>query len=582
MVAIILSIVAALPAFADNSGISVIGENLSQELRAKILSEIDSAPAPETKFEARRQARRAASRVSDYLNSHGYFDAQITPSINPGPPVQPVITIDPGAQFTLGAIEIDYVDTAPMSKAQENAKAAIRLATKEIAYPEDVISGERQIVGALKNAGYAFAEAEPRNVIGDAQAATIDVTYKINAGPRIRFGKTIYTNVVRTRNTYKERLIPFEYGDIFSPQALAELNARLGKARLYSLYAARLSDTASGVSPDGDEIRDVLITLRERDRYTIATGGSYSTSEGPGVTIEWTRRNATRRGDTLKVSTILAEQQRALGADWNFPNLFGYGRGLTLTSLAGRDETDAYDRESLTLGAQLDIYQSPQVTYALGAASEITRETDLQGERDLQILSVSGGVRLDYANSLLDPTTGWRSDMRVEPGLVFGEEAANFIAVSGQISAYRPITDDKRLVVAARARSGLVYGSETLELPTSRRFFAGGGGSARGYAYQAIGPRDATNTPIGGRGLLEISGEARWRHSEKLGYAAFVDGASVTSRDAPSFSDLQFGVGAGVRYYTAIGPIRLDLATPLNREAGDDPLQVYISIGQAF
>ena len=551
-------------------------------MRAELARELEAGPAPETRFEARRQARRAAGTLGDYLNSRGYFDARLVPSVEPGPPIRPIVAIDPGPRFQLGALAVEFIGAAPLPGAQASAREALDLEPGRTALPEEVIAAERRIVTVLKDAGYAFAKAGPRDVIGDADAATIDVTYKIEPGPRIRFGEVVYAGEVRTRAVYRQRLIPFEAGDIFSPAALAELNARLGETRLYSLYAARLADVPARTTPDGDEVRDVVITLRERDRYTIATGASYSTNEGAGITIEWTRRNASRRGDTLTLSTTLAEQQRALGADWSFPNILGYGRGLTLSAQAGRDETDAFDREAVVLGAQLDIYQSPEITYAFGAASEFTRETDLQGERDLQVLSVSAGARLDYADSVLDPTEGWRGNVRLEPGLVFGEEAANFVLVSGQFSAYRGLTDDRRFILAGRVRSGLVYGSDTLELPTSRRFFAGGGGSARGYGYQAIGPRDDTNTPIGGRGVLEVSAEARWRRSDTLGFAAFIDGASVSTRDAPSVSDLQFGIGAGVRYYTAIGPIRLDLATPLNRKSGDDPLQVYISIGQAF
>jgi translocation and assembly module TamA len=173
-------------------------------------------------------------------------------------------------------------------------------------------------------------------------------------------------------------------------------------------------------------------------------------------------------------------------------------------------------------------------------------------------------------------------DARAEPGIVIGDREAQYFSLNSQLSAYQKLDQEARLVLASRIRSGFVFGAALDELPVSRRFFAGGGGSARGFEYQSVGPRAADGTPTGGKGLLEVSGELRWRRDGPLGYVAFVDGASVVANESASFNDVRYSAGIGVRYDTLVGPIRFDIATPLDPRDGDDPVQIYVSIGQAF
>ncbi|MDJ0921390.1 MAG: BamA/TamA family outer membrane protein [Henriciella sp.] len=567
---------------AQSTTVTLQGEALSADLKRDLTSALMEEPVPETLFEARRQARSAAARLEDYLNSRGYFAAALTPRVDPGTPPLPIVEVDPGPRFSLGEISLTFQGTPPNQAAQTDARAAVRGQAGDFALPDDVIADERRLVASLKSSGYAYAEAEARDVLGDEIDATIDVVYRIHAGPRIRLGNVQFGSGLRTRRAYAQRIIPFELGDIYTPEALAELNRRLGATQLYSVYAARLSDDVADVTPEGDEVRDVILTLVERDRYTISAGASFSTDEGGGLTVEWTRRNASRRGDRLTVGATTAVQERGIDVEWRLPHAFGYGRTLSFNGAAGREETDAFDRDGVILGTALDIEYSPRVNFTFGGASEFTRETDTSGERDLQIFSVSGATLLDYSSDLLDPTSGWRLSGRVEPGTAIGDNASNFVSLTSQASFYQSLFSSERWVVAGRVESGIVSGAEALDLPTSRRFFAGGGGSARGFAYQSIGPKDEDGQPVGGRGLFETSAELRWRRSETLGFAAFVDGASVSSRDVPDLSSLRYGAGLGVRYFTAIGPLRFDLATPLDREDGEDPVQIYISIGQAF
>jgi translocation and assembly module TamA len=577
----LIAIFAAVqPVWADE--VRVESETAGESLLSDIQREIRDSGSTETLFEARRQARNAARKTEDYLNSRGYFAPEISYTVDAGPPYIGRVSVEPGPLFTLAEIALD-TGADPLPEQAQTALQSVRtLASGDTAKPDAIFAEEAALVAALKAVGYADASAQDRAVIGDREAGTLDVTYRITPGPRIQLGQVIYPKDARTRRDYLTRLIPFETEEIYSPQKLAVLNRRLNATRNYRFVSVQLAEDARQTLPNGDEVRDVLVQLEERARYTLTSGTSYSTTEGPGLAASLTRRNATRRGDTITGGMTLAQLERSFSVDWRIPNTTGFDRSLVLSSELGREETDAFDREAVTVSGTFEVRQSDRLTYAVGASSEFTREEDAFEQRDQQILSTSLGVRLDFADDPLDATSGWRVDARGEPGVVIGDREAQFFSLNGQISAYQPLDQNKRIVAAARVRSGFVFGAALSDLPVSRRFFAGGGGSARGFEYQSVGPEDADGTPTGGRGLLEMSGEMRWRRDGPLGFVAFLDGATVSADQGIEFGDLRYSAGLGVRYDTLVGPIRLDLATPIDPDQGDDPIQVYVSIGQAF
>lgn len=556
--------------------------NANADLLDSLRQELAFSDPPATIFEARRAARRAEERAESYLNSLGYFSPQITYTVEPGEPPQVALNVEPGPVFTFATISID-TGTNELSPEAREAVDSIRVnSVGDAAIPKRIIAEEAGLLTALKMVGYADARVLERSVIGDRDAGTIDLSYRINPGPRVQLGSVIYDSDTRVRRPFLDRLTPFKQGDYYSPQALATLNRRLNATRNFSFVSVQLSGESAGHVAEGVEIRDVFVQLDDRDRYTLSTGASFSSSEGPGLTAGMVRRNATRRGDTLSAAITLATLERTLNVDWRVPNITALDRTLVLSAEGSREETDAFDREAVTLTGTFEVRASEHLTYAFGVGSEFTREEDAFEQRDQQIVSGSFGARLDYANDPLDATQGWRIDARAEPGIVIGDREAQYVSVNGQISVYQALDENDRFVLANRLRSGFLFGAALSDLPVSRRFFAGGGGSARGFEYQSVGPQDSTGIPTGGRGLLEISSEVRWRREGPLGFVTFLDGATVSADQGTQFDDVRYSAGLGVRYDTLVGPIRFDVATPINPRPGEAPLQFYVSIGQAF
>ena len=225
--------------------------------------------------------------------------------------------------------------------------------------------------------------------------------------------------------------------------------------------------------------------------------------------------------------------------------------------------------------------RSDHVAFTVGGEAAAIRETDPLGERDLGLVNLLADLRLDYADDPLNPTRGWRSEARTEPSVAFGGSDTQFIRTTGQLRGYLPVGEGARAVLAGRFRFGTISGAATDDVPLSRRFFAGGGGSVRGYDFQGIGPT-LNGEPVGGRSLVELSVEARVKVRDKWSVVGFVDAGDIGRADIPELNDLRAGAGLGLRYDTIAGPLRVDVAVPLDRQQGDEPVHIYISLGQAF
>jgi translocation and assembly module TamA len=190
----------------------------------------------------------------------------------------------------------------------------------------------------------------------------------------------------------------------------------------------------------------------------------------------------------------------------------------------------------------------------------------------------------DGSDNLLDPTRGFRLSGRLSPELSMRGQRFTYARTQVDASAYHPVSDN--VVVAGRIRLGAIFGASDFNIAPSRRFYSGGGGSVRGYGYQQLGPKDVDGDPIGGRGLAEFGLEARIRLRQfaggNFGIVPFFDGGSLTTRSLPNLSHMRYAAGLGARYYSSFGPIRIDVGVPLNRQKGDGPFAVTVSLGQAF
>lgn len=214
-----------------------------------------------------------------------------------------------------------------------------------------------------------------------------------------------------------------------------------------------------------------------------------------------------------------------------------------------------------------------------GAGLNYSQIEDAGVEETFFYVTLPANIAWNSDNDVLNPTRGFRTSLTVTPFV--GD--VNFIQTRLSAASRHVFGEDARYTIAGRGAIGSSFGIDRDDIPATERFFAGGGGSVRGFAFQEAGPLDAELDPIGGASLVEANIEGRVRVREKVQLAAFVDAGTVSESDFPDFSEeVLVGAGLGARYLTPIGPLRIDVATPVNGRETDDPVQFYIALGQPF
>lgn len=543
-------------------------------------------PVPETLFDARRQAERAAQVVSTFLESEGYFQAEVEPFADGQNVFSRGVRVTAGPLFVYAARKIAYIGEAPDATTQTELETLLSpLDDGAPARAQPVIETGDALVARLRGAGYPDAAADPVDALADAKAGTIELEFRLRPGRRASFGGLSVSGLGATRQEFIANLRPWKDGDRVTPARMDEFRGRLAETGLFATTAVRLGG-AGEPGADGETPRDVVVEVTERERRTIAVGASASTSDGYGLDAEWQLRNWSGWGDSLTLAGQVATLERRVGATYRLPHIGKYGRILSLSGEVEDFETDAFDQTGANISATLEEQISPRVRGSLGVEFGFASIADQQtrtlgtGRRDLYILSGAGTAEYVGVRDILDPVNGLRARLAIEPGITWGDTNIGFTRISGEARIYSNFGTDN-LVGAVRGRLGTIAGANGA--PPDRLFFAGGGGSVRGYEYQALSPRDPiTNLPTGGRSLIETSAEIRYRATDTLGYVAFLDAGAAGSNVEPPIEEMRFGAGLGLRYYTAFGPLRADIAVPLDKQEGDADFQIYISIGQAF
>lgn len=559
---------------ADLDGIP---DNLAD--RADSVLQTYQAP-PASLLEARRRADRAAGTVEEFLASEGYLAARAVPQRIEQSTSTPRIEITPGKRFRIASVTVDFVGDIDAGTREEVNKARKGLLIGGPAHTSSIERMDALLVNHMKNAGYAFAISGDIDVLASRADANVEVTYTLIPGPRVKLGELVLPDEISTRPRAVRVMRTWQPGEYYTPDKIRTLRTRLRSSGLYDGIGIEISET-----PDADGTYPVELLLAESKPRSVGVGASLSTTEGAGIDTYWEKRNITGRGDKVRVEGAVANISRNLTAKYELPNIGRYGRTLDAEIGARQLETDAYDLTGLKTGATLSQPFNKNFTISAGAYVDVTRTVEYALTRsgpsdpiDQVTFFTPLSATYNTVKNTLDPQDGNRLFLTLEPSVSTGTVNAVYTRYLSNATTYHSFTDS--LVAAARVEAGGFLGDT--DVPADRLFFAGGGGTVRGYAYQSLSPQNADGDYVGGEALFDASLELRWRKSKRWGYAAFVDTGAAAADFGEVFGDLRSAFGLGVRYYPGFGPIRLDIATPISPRDGDDPVQVYISIGQAF
>lgn len=558
--------------------------------------------APVGAFALVTRADSDAGRFDRVLRSFGYYDGYIEILIagraTDDPALLPlledlpdtyetevVVAIDPGPLYRLGDVRLE-------GDVPEGARAAFDLSKGEPARAAEVLAAGQAVLDALLEDGFALAQVSPPDAVVDHDTRTMDVLYLAEPGPRLSIGPVTVSGLERLREDYVLRRLDLAPGMRFSPSRLEAARRDLLAGGV--LAWARLTPAAQ---PDAQGRLPLSLEVAERPLRVVRLTGAFSTDEGATVSGSWTHRNLFGRAEQLTLRGDIGQLARNRPDELSYsangmlriPDVWIRDLALRLDLGAVRESLDAYDRDAITAGTALERRLSARLSVSAGLAFEHARITQDEVARHYRLFSFPLKLTYDSTDDRLDPSRGILLSAQLSPARVLQGDTDGFFRGRLAGSAYFDVTrllgardELGRSVLAARLALGRILGAATDAVPPDWRFYAGGGGSVRGYPFQSIGPRTASNNPAGGDGLLEVSLEWRQRIAENWGAAAFVDAGAVYDDGIPGTGTLAIGVGLGLRYFTPVGPVRVDLATPLDPYDGDAPVQIYIGIGQAF
>ncbi|MGZ8285474.1 MAG: BamA/TamA family outer membrane protein [Allosphingosinicella sp.] len=539
------------------------------------------------------------------LRSEGYYDATALSSIEqlPDQPgrMRVVVSSVPGPRYLLGNIAIAGPQTEPPNLVRE----ALPLKSEDPIVAINVEAAEANVRLRLPQQGYPFAEVGLRDILLDPETRHGDYTLPVEPGNRSRFAGFTTEGDLAFGARHVEVLSRFKRGDLYDSRMVDDLREAMIATNLFTTVSA--APVATGEkAEDGTEYVNILVRQDAGPARSLAATAGYSTGEGFRAEATWEHRNLFPPEGGLMVNAIAGTQEQLLRVRLRRNNWKKRDRSIFVQAEAGRRDLPAFKGYTVRLNGTVARESTPiwhkVWTYAVGAEVIATDEAQTGFPRlsiaDAFFLAgVSGQVGYDRSNSLLDPTRGFRLKALVNPETSLREPGQPYIRNILDGSVYYPAKEN--IVLAGRARVGSIYGAELSELAPSRRLYAGGGGSVRGFGFQELGPKvevanpkfDPTDPeekddptiliPTGGRSLVEFAVEARYRFGN-YGVVGFVDAGQVYESQTPRLNDMRFGVGVGGRLYTNFGPMRADIAVPLGRRRGESKFAVYVSIGQAF
>ena len=614
--------------------------------------------APVSPFGLIARARSDVDRLTTALESFGYYQCRVAIKINDmmvnNPGLGDALSALPKGQdarvaigFTLGPLyhlrRIDIDGDLP-----DELRSTLGLTGGEPAVASNVLAGGARLLAALQERGYAFAKVDPPVAYEAADAPVLDLRFHVVVGPKANIGEIHIEGLKRVHESLVRARLTLHTGDPYSPSAIE-------RARHDLLLLGVFNQVSLDIGTEVDDSGGVPITfkMRERLRHGVSVSAAYSSDLGGSGGVTWTDRNVFGNAEQLtlaaRVINLGGSSTTGVGYDTSAKYLMPdvgrrdqslqFGVGALKQSLQAYDQTARTSTVTLTRkissiwsvsigGATSDdqIIQE-NTTIPIPGSKTIPGSVPIQGTnivladvtRNYTLLAMPLNVALDTTNlpsPLDDPRRGMRASLSLTPTLALGHPNARYVVSQLNVAGYFDLnhvlpTDPGRTVLAARALAGLAEGAGEFSLPPDQRFYAGGSGTIRGYRYQAVGPALPDGTPIGGTAIREGSLELRQRFGANFGAAVFVDAGEVTA-NLNSVPDAvpdtyRVGVGAGVRYYTPIGPIRFDVAVPTQRRranyyavpgaptggcvqstispppaCGDDAFEIYIGLGQAF
>jgi len=560
----------------------------TRQLRQQLLSKTWLWTAPWRSYPRFDPVTFAAdlTRLQRFYEMQGYYEAKVSYDLAiSGEKIVATVTVTEGTPIHVRALSFPLHDPLPSSLAPATIRPTLALQEGAVFTEENYQQSETTIKNFLLDHHYGRAAVQrSARIILDQHAA--DVQYAIDVGPLTTFGETTVEGTQLVAPNIVLRELRYKPGDPFTMQAITDAQKRITKLDLFS--SVRFVPQESPTNPT---IIPMHVHVSEKPFHEWKLGIGYGTEDQLRGLVYWRHNNWFGDGRRLEIQVKASMLTRQIEVSFLQPYVFGTLNRFLLTFRPQQLNEPSYLLNNTRLQTRLERDFSTTLTGFVAYRSEYDRLNDVEAatirelrtfERKGPLSGLSAGLVWNTTDDPLDATQGNFFSMLVEQvgGPLGGD--FNFLKLLWEARHYREIYS--HTVLAGRLKLGIADPvSQNDEVPLFERFYAGGANSVRGYGRYRLGPLSTSDDPVGGRSVIEGAMELRYRYSDQIGGAVFLDFGQVSKRSFyVPVEDLRFALGFGVLYATPVGPLRLDLGFPLDPPPGDQFWQVHFSIGQFF
>ena len=530
--------------------------------------------------------RTDLERVRTLLRERGYYQAELAHDLEiDGAELTIVLRVEEGPAALVGAVVIEAVDVQ-LTEADERAlRAEITFASGDV-FEQAVYGDSRaRLERFYSERGFAYVQVDKAALV-DTRDSTAGVTYTITRGPPAVFGATEVRGTERVAERLVRREISYRAGDPFDPREIEHTQASVFGLHLFRSVTVKPANLAkrSGVV-------DMAIEVVEGPARSVELGIGYGLEDELRGQARWQSYDffggGRQLGFRLKASSLV----QAFESEFRQPYFLHPKQSFIVPLTQAREDEPAFTVARVRLAPRIERKLPGHFKAAFGYnveyddLSNVSRSTVVrldEFEARGYVSSLTAFLERNTTLDLLDPRQGSVLTLSMEQAGGPWRGDYSFFRALLEAKKYVPVPGER--VIAGRFRLGAGDGfGQSRDLPMFRRFFAGGSNSTRGYDRHLVGPLDEFRSPVGGRSLVEASIEFRTPIYKKISGVAFIDTGEVRL-DPFSYTlgDLQYGIGAGLRYQTLIGPLGIDIGFPLEPPPGEPSWQIHFNIGQAF
>jgi translocation and assembly module TamA len=536
---------------------------------------------PSTEAALRRRAEADIPRIAKALQSLAYYDVHTDVAIDlKTTPALITFTINPGPKFKLGSFTVKPSEASQQKLCSCVTLEEIGIVLKSAAYPKTILEAEEAVLNIAARCGYPLARIAAHHIEADLTKHLVYVTLTLDSGPQAFFGKTKISGNKDVHPAFFQKKIAWQEGAVFDP-TLLEITQHDMEAS--ALFSSIVITHAQKVDENGS--LPIHIEVVESKQRSIGVGVGYSTLRHFGALAEFENRNMRQRGERLSFRTTFWKNTGYEGRLFYLTPDWLYRKQDLLGLLEARHQiTEGYTETSFSASLAVESPIGKYTRASYGVMVELLRNTRSDNDGNFNLLKLPCSLKWTFVDNPIDPKEGYSLNYICTPTAQLLHKGFAYCVNTLVGTAYVPLDKDKKSILALRTTWGSILGATRRTIPPSERFYAGSEQTLRGYYYLSVSPLDRDHNPLGGRSMMIYNIEWRWRSSESLEWVLFYDIGNVYDSYIPQvyYPQLQ-AVGMGVRYHTPVGPLRLDVAFPLQpRRHLDHLFEIYLSMGQTF